>query len=187
MTELENKYKSEFKKLLQEKFGIKNVNAVPNLTKIVVNAGIGGEYKTNTAVVDETVDAIAQITGQRPVVVNAKEAIANFKLREGTPNGVKVTLRKDRMWNFYYKLVNIALPRIKDFRGVSRKSFDKSGNYTLGIKENIIFPEIDTSKLVKIRSLQVVINTTAKDNEQALELLTLLGMPFEKVKAVKNS
>ncbi len=180
MTELEEKYKKEFRAKLKEMFKLENDHQIPNLEKIIVNAGIGNEYKNNTAVVEEMVDTIATITGQKPVVTNAKVAISNFKLREGMPNGVMVTLRKDLMWNFIYKLVNVALPRVKDFRGVSRKAFDGRGNYSLGIKEHTIFPEIDTSKLQKIRSLQVVICTNTKNDEQSLGFLELLGMPFQK-------
>lgn len=180
MTELQTKYKNEIVQKLIEKFGYKNSMEVPTLEKIIVNAGIGSEYRKDTKVVEEMVEAIGQITGQRPVVVNAKIAVSNFKLREGMPNGIMVTLRKDMMWDFFYKLVNIALPRVKDFRGVPRNSFDSKGNYTLGIKEHTIFPEIDTTKLQKIRSLQVVVVTTADNKEEARELLNLLGMPFKK-------
>lgn len=185
MSELKDKYTKEIMPKLQDQFEIKNKMSVPTVKKIVVNAGIGNEYKVNTNVVEEMSDAIAQITGQKPVVINSKEAIANFKLREGTPNGLKVTLRGERMWDFLSKLVNVTLPRIKDFRGVSLNAFDKAGNYTLGIKEHTIFPEIDTSSFVKIRPLQVVIVTTAKDNEQGRELLRQLGMPFEKDRSRK--
>jgi large subunit ribosomal protein L5 len=182
MTELQTKYLKEIKPKLMQDFDIKNTMAVPTLKKIVVNAGIGKEYQHNSNVVQEMSDTLALITGQKPVVVNSKLAISNFKLRAGTPNGLKVTLRGDRMWDFLYKLVGVTLPRIKDFRGVSRKAFDRRGNYSLGIKDHTIFPEIDTSTLVKIRSLQVVIETTAKDNEQGLALLEQLGMPFERLK-----
>lgn len=181
-SELEKYYEEKVRPQLADKFGIKNNMAIPTIRKIVVNAGIGSEYKTNSNVVNEMVEVIAQITGQRPVVTKARESIANFKLREGMPNGVKVTLRNDKMWEFYYKLVNITLARVKDFRGVSRTSFDKRGNYTLGIKEHTVFPEIDTTKLTKIRSLQVVIETSAPNDEQAEMLLELLGMPFRKDK-----
>lgn len=180
MTELQTKYQKEIMPKLKEKFNVENVMAIPNIEKIVINAGIGKEYKDNTNVVDEMSDVLKQITGQKPVVVNSKVAISNFKLREGTPNGLKVTLRKDKMWDFLSKLVNVTLPRIKDFRGVSGKAFDGKGNYTLGIKDHTIFPEIDTTKLSRIRSLQVVVVTTAGDDEKGKELLTLLGMPFEK-------
>jgi len=182
MSELRDKYNKTIEKKLKEELGIKNDFAVPTLKKIVVNAGIGSEYKNNTAVVEEMVDTIATITGQKPNIVNSKIAISNFKLRENTPNGVKVTLRGDRMWDFYSKLVNTTLPRIKDFRGVSRKSLDGRGGYTMGIKDHTIFPEIDTSTFVKTRSIQVVINTTGKNNHETVRLLELLGMPFERLK-----
>jgi len=180
MTELQTKYKKEITPKLTEKFGYKNSMSVPTIEKIVINAGIGKEFRNNTNVVEEMVEVLSHISGQKPVVINSKEAISNFGLREGTPNGIKVTLRKDRMWDFLYKLVGVTLPRIKDFRGVSNKGFDGRGNYTLGIKEHTIFPEIDTSRLSKIRSLQIVINTTATTNEEGHALLEMLGMPFEK-------
>lgn len=182
MTELETKYNKEVKPKLMSEYNISNTMAVPTVDKIVVNAGIGKEYLNNTNVVEEMSETLSQITGQKPIVVNSKVAISNFKLREGSPNGLKVTLRGDRMWDFLYKVVGVTLPRIKDFRGVSRKAFDRRGNYTLGIKDHTIFPEIDTSTLVKIRSLQIVINTTAKNDEQGLALLEGLGMPFERLK-----
>jgi len=185
MTVLQEKYQKEIKPKLKEQFKIQNDMAVPTLKKIIVNAGIGNEFKNNTIVVDEMTTTISEITGQKPIVINSKLAISNFKLREGTPNGLKVTLRGARMWDFFYKLVGVTLPRIKDFRGVSRKSFDKMGNYSLGIKDHTIFPEIDTSTLQKIRSLQVVITTTANNNEQGLFLLEKLGMPFEKGKSIQ--
>jgi len=179
-SELYEKYKKEVLPKLKEEFGIKNDMAVPTVKKIVVNAGIGSEYRNNTGIVEEMSDILAQITGQKPVVINSKVSISNFKLREGTPNGLKVTLRGDRMWDFLYKVINVTLPRIKDFRGVSKRSFDRRGNYTLGIKEHTIFPEIDTSTLVKIRPLQIVIDTTAGSDEKGYRLLELLGMPFER-------
>lgn len=180
MTELKNKYKKEVAPKLKEKFNYANDMSIPTVEKIVINAGIGKEFRNNAGVVEEMVDVLSLISGQKPVVVNSKEAISNFGLRAGTPNGVKVTLRKDRMWDFLYKLIGVTLPRIKDFRGVSKKAFDGKGNYSLGIKEHTIFPEIDTSKLAKIRSLQVIINTTANSNEEGMALLEMLGMPFEK-------
>ncbi|BCX14270.1 MAG: 50S ribosomal protein L5 [Candidatus Dojkabacteria bacterium] len=181
-SELQVKYENEIKPELKKLLGIENDMAVPTLEKIVVNAGIGSEYKNNSGVIEEMSEIIATITGQKPVVTKAKKAIANFKIRAGMPNGVKVTLRKDRMWDFYYKLVNIVFPRVKDFRGVSDKSFDGRGNYTVGIVEHTVFPEIDINKLQKIRSLQVVINTTADNDEHAKILLEKLGMPFRKAK-----
>ena len=183
--ELYKKYKKEVLPKLKEEFGMTNEMAVPTLEKIVVNAGIGNEFKNNTGIVDEMNAILAQVTGQKAVVINSKLAISNFKLREGTPNGMKVTLRGDRMWDFLSKVVNVTIPRIKDFRGVSRKSFDRKGNYSLGIREHTIFPEVDTSTLVKIRPLQIVINTTANNDEQGMRLLELLGMPFERAKGTK--
>ncbi|GIW58807.1 MAG: 50S ribosomal protein L5 [Candidatus Dojkabacteria bacterium] len=181
-SELQVKFENEIKPELKKLLGIENDMAVPTLEKIVVNAGIGSEYRSNSSVVEEMSEIIATITGQKPVVTKAKKAIANFKIRAGMPNGVKVTLRKDRMWDFYYKLVNIVFPRVKDFRGVSDKSFDGRGNYTVGIVEHTVFPEIDINKLQKIRSLQIVINTTADNDEHAKILLEKLGMPFRKTK-----
>ena len=185
MTELETKYKEQIRKELKEKLGIKNEMAVPNLSKIIVNAGIGNEYKTNSKADEEMQEIISMITGQKAVITKAKEAIANFKLREGMPNGVMVTLRKDLMWNFIYKLININLPRVKDFRGISVKSFDGRGGYTLGISDYTIFPEIDTTKVLKIRSIQVVIQTTGKTTEETRALLEALGMPFRKDRKVQ--
>ena len=179
-SELYLKYKEEILPKLKEEFGIKNDMAVPTIEKIVVNAGIGSEFKNNTGIVDEMSEIISQITGQKPIVINSKLAISNFKLREGTPNGLKVTLRGDRMWDFLSKVINVTLPRIKDFRGVSKRSFDRNGNYTLGIRDHTIFPEIDTSTLVKVRPIQIVVNTTALEDEQGRRLLELLGMPFER-------
>lgn len=179
-SELYTKYTKEIKPELKKNLNISNDMAVPTLEKITINAGIGKEFRTNQSVLEEMIKVITEITGQKPVVTKSKIAIANFKLREGMENGVKVTLRRDRMWDFYYKLVNVALPRVKDFRGVPKKSFDGKGNYSLGIKEHTIFPEIDTSTLQKIRSLQIVVKTTAKNDEEGLMLLEMLGMPFEK-------
>lgn len=180
MNNLKNLYKNEIQLKLQKQFQIENSMAVPKIEKVVVNAGIGKEYTTNSQVVEEMLEVLAQITGQKPVVINSKFAISNFKLRAGMPNGLKVTLRGERMWDFLSKLIHITLPRIKDFRGVPRNSFDGKGNYTLGIREHTVFPEIDTSNLSRIRSLQIVIVTTAENNEQGVELLKELGMPFKK-------
>lgn len=185
-SELQIKFEKEIKPALQKELNIKNVMAIPTIEKIVVNVGIGSEYKNNTAVIEEMSAVLAQITGQKPVVTKSKKSIANFKLREGMPNGLKVTLRKDRAWDFLYKLINIALPRVKDFRGVSDKAFDGRGNYSLGIIEHTIFPEIDTTQLQKIRSLQVVITTTAQNDQAGKLLLEKLGMPFRKQKNIKN-
>lgn len=178
---LKTKYLTEIQKKLKGELGINNVHAVPSLTKIVVNAGIGREVakEKNTKVVDEFGSDIAIITGQKPVVTKSKKAVSNFKLRENMDNGLMVTLRGDAMWDFLDRLVSVVLPRVKDFRGVSRRAFDGRGNYALGIKEHTVFPEIDTSKMTKIRPLQVIICTTAKNNEQGLALLKELGMPFK--------
>ena len=186
MTELQKKYQNEIKPKLKEQFAIKNDMAVPAIKKIIVNAGVGKEFYSNSGVIEEMSSVLGQITGQKPVVMKSKIAISNFKLRVGSPNGLKVTLRKDMMWDFFYKLVSVTLPRIKDFRGVSRKSFDGLGNYTLGIKEHTIFPEIDTSTLSKIRSLQIVIVTESGSDEKGEALLEMLGMPFERKKAVNK-
>ena len=179
---LKQKYEQEIRSKLMQELGITNVMAAPTLTKIVVNVGIGKEALTNAAAAQEMAADIATITGQKPVVTKSKKAISNFKLRQGMDNGIKVTLRKDRMWDFYDKLVNVVLPRGKDFRGVPRKAFDKHGNYALGIKEHTVFPEIDTSKMVKIRPLQVIVCTSAGNDEAAELLLEKLGMPFKKEK-----
>ncbi len=177
-SELHQKFETEIVPELMKELGIENIMAVPKLDKIVVNAGIGKEVRNNSAVTSEFAEDLAIITGQKPVVIQSKKAISNFKLRIGMDSGLKVTLRGERMWDFYYRLVNVVLPRVKDFRGVSRKSFDKHGNYALGIREHTVFPEIDTSRMVKIRPLQVIINTTADNDEAALALLDKLGMPF---------
>lgn len=177
---LKQKYEQEIKKELIQELGIKNPMSVPGLVKIVVNAGVGKEFTANSNVAEEYAQDLSLITGQKPVVTKSKKAVSNFKLREGTDNGLKVTLRGDRMWEFLYKLTNVVLPRVKDFRGLSDKSFDKRGNYALGIKEHTVFPEIDTSKLVKIRTLQVIICTSAQNDADAKLLLQKLGVPFNK-------
>lgn len=179
MVDLKKQYKEEVRAELKKKFNITNEMAVPKIEKIIVNSGIGSAYSKDSKVVGEITDIIAQITGQAPVVTNAKISVSNFKLREGMPNGVKVTLRNEKMWDFLSKLIHITLPRVKDFRGIFEKAFDRKGNYTLGIKEHTIFPEIDTSIMSKIRPLQVVIVTSAPNDEQAYELLAGLGMPFK--------
>ncbi len=182
MTTLQKKYNSEVHKTLQKEFNIKNTFAVPKITKIVVNTGITDpqDPRARRTVIDNVVAQFAQMTGQQPVVTTATKSISGFKLRAGDPMGVKVTLRGERMWEFLYKLVSVALPRVKDFRGVSRTAFDDNGNYSLGIEEQIIFPEIEYDKIESIRSLQVVICTTAASTDQGRRLLELLGMPFSK-------
>ena len=165
--------------LLQEKFAYKSVMEIPKFEKVVINIGLG-EAVANTKVLDAAVEDLTLISGQKPVITRAKKSIATFKLREGMPIGAKVTLRGDRMYDFIDKLVNIVLPRVRDFRGVSPKAFDGRGNYSLGLKEQLIFPEIDYEKVDKVRGLEVVFVTTAKTDEEGRELLRLSGMPFSK-------
>ena len=161
------------------KFGYTSPMEIPKLVKVIVNCGVG-EAKENTKVLDSVVNDIATITGQKPIVTKAKKSVANFKLREGMPVGAKVTLRGDKMWEFLDRLFNVALPRVRDFRGISANAFDGRGNYALGIKEQLIFPEIEYDKIDKIRGMDGVICTTAKTDEEARELLTLVGAPFER-------
>lgn len=179
MNRLEQKFKETVTPSLMEKFGYKNVMQVPHIDKVVINIGVG-EAIQNSKTLDDAVSELAQITGQKPVITKAKKSIANFKLREGMPIGCKVTLRSDKMYEFLDKLMNISLPRVRDFRGVSNTSFDGRGNYTLGIKEQLIFPEIDYDKVTKVRGMDIVIVTTANTNEEAKALLTEMGMPFKK-------
>ena len=178
-TRLLDKYETEVKKALMEKFHYSSVMEVPHLEKIVLNIGVG-EALTNSKMLDDAANELAIITGQHPVITHAKKSIATFKLREGQAIGCKVTLRGVRMYEFYDKLVSIALPRVRDFRGVSRNSFDGHGNYTLGIKEQLIFPEIEYDKVSKIRGMDIVVVTTAKTDEESATLLELLGMPFKR-------
>ncbi|NYE09464.1 large subunit ribosomal protein L5 [Bacillus niacini] len=161
------------------KFNYKSVMQVPQLDKIVINMGVG-DAVANAKALDNAVEELATITGQKPVVTRAKKSIAGFRLREGMPIGAKVTLRGERMYEFLDKLVAVSLPRVRDFRGVSKKSFDGRGNYTLGVKEQLIFPEIDYDKVSKVRGMDIVIVTTANTDEEARELLTQFGMPFQK-------
>ncbi len=170
-------YHSEVKKKMMEKFHYDNVMEVPRLVKVVINMGLG-EAVHNIKLLDSAVEELALITGQRPVVTKAKKSISNFKLRKGMPIGVKVTLRGDRMYYFIDKLFNVALPRVRDFRGISPKGFDGRGNYTLGIREQIIFPEINYDKIEKIKGMNITFVTTAETDEEAFWLLKLLGMPF---------
>ena len=178
-TRLQEKYNNEIKKALIEKFNYSSVMQAPKLEKIVINVGVGDALQDAKAI-DVVVKEIATITGQHPVVTKAKKSIANFKLREGQPIGVKVTLRGVTMYEFMDKLVSIALPRVRDFRGVSKNSFDGHGNYTLGVKEQLMFPEIDYDKVTKIRGMDIVIVTTARKDDEAYALLEALGMPFHK-------
>ena len=179
MPRLKDKYQAEVAQALQQKFGYKNVNQIPRLVKIVINMGLG-EAKDNPKALEAAVGDLAQIAGQKPQVTLAKKSVANFKVREGMKIGAKVTLRGDRMYEFADKLMNIALPRVRDFRGVSAKAFDGRGNYALGIREQLIFPEIEFDKVEKVRGFDICIVTTAKTDEEARELLKLLGMPFAK-------
>lgn len=178
-TRLLEQYNSEIKKALMEKYHYSSVMQVPHLEKIVINVGVG-EALTNNKAIEEVVNELGLITGQHPVTTKAKKSIANFKLREGQAIGVKVTLRDIRMYEFFDRLVSIALPRVRDFRGVSKNSFDGHGNYTLGIKEQLIFPEIDYDKVNKIRGMDIVIVTSAETDDEAFSLLDALGMPFHK-------
>ena len=179
MARLEDKFKSEITKELMTKFGYKSVMQVPKIEKIVINMGVGDAVQ-NSKALDNAVAELALISGQKPLITRAKKSIAGFKLREGAPIGCKVTLRGERMYEFLDKLVNISLPRVRDFRGVSNNSFDGRGNYTLGIKEQLIFPEINFDKVNKLRGMDIVFVTTAKSDEEGRELLAQLGMPFKK-------
>jgi large subunit ribosomal protein L5 len=179
MPTLKDKYRNEVAPALMSKFGYKSVMEIPRLEKIIVNVGVG-EAKENAKVLEAVVGDVAAITGQKPVITKAKKSIANFKLREGMPIGVKVTLRQDRMWEFVDRLFNVALPRVRDFRGINPDGFDGRGNYSLGLKEQLIFPEIVYDQVEKIRGMDIAFVTTAQTDEEARELLTLLGAPFAK-------
>lgn len=179
MNRLVEKYQSEITPALVSKFNYKSVMQVPKIEKIVINMGVG-EAVSNSKALDTAVEELTLIAGQKPVVTRAKKSIAQFRLREGMPIGAKVTLRGERMYEFFEKLVSVTLPRVRDFRGISKKSFDGRGNYTLGVKEQLIFPEIDYDKVNKVRGMDIVIVTTANTDEEAREMLTLFGMPFQK-------
>ena len=176
---VKEKYESEVVPLLMKKFGYKSVMECPKLVKIVINTGLG-DIKDNAKSIQTTENEIKLISGQKPILTKAKKSVANFKVREGMTVGIKVTLRGDRMYNFYDKFVSIALPRLRDFRGVPDKAFDGRGNYSVGLKEQLIFPEITYDQVEKIRGMDVAIVTTAKTDEEARELLRALGMPFKK-------
>ena len=176
---LKEKYLGEVREALNKKFAYKSTMQIPKLDKITINVGCG-EAKENSKALDAVVADLTKITGQKPVVTLAKKSVANFKLREGMPIGAKVTLRGDRMWEFLDRLFNIALPRVRDFRGINGNGFDGRGNYALGVKEQLIFPEIEYDKIDKIRGMDIVFTTTATTDEEARELLTLLGAPFAK-------
>ncbi len=179
MNVLHEKYQNEVVPVLMKELDLGNVNQVPRITKVVVNIGLG-EALDNPKALDAAVSDLTIITGQKPVVIAARKSIANFKLREGRQIGAKVTLRGERMWAFLDRLMNIALPRVRDFRGISDESFDGRGNYTLGLREQLIFPEIEYDKIDKIRGMEVSIVTTALSDEQGRTMLKLLGMPFRK-------
>ena len=174
---LKELYKSEVAPALMKKFEYKSVMQIPKLDKIVINVGCG-EARENSKVVDAIVSDLAQITGQKPIICKAKKSVANFKLREGMPIGVKVTLRGDRMYEFLDRFFNLSLPRVRDFRGINPNSFDGRGNYAMGIKEQLIFPEIDYDKIDKVRGMDIIMVTTANTDEEARELLKLMGAPF---------
>lgn len=182
MTDLQTKYQQEVSGTLKNEFGISNSFAVPRVKKVVINVGVTQpqDPRARKQVIANVAEQIKEISGQQPVVTKAKQSISTFKLRAGDPLGVKVTLRGVYMWEFLTKLISVALPRVKDFRGVSRTAFDGQGNYSLGIDEQIIFPEINYDKIDSIRGLQIVVTTSTKKDEQAFRLLELLGLPFEK-------
>ena len=179
MEKLREQYEKEVKPALMKKFGYKSVMQIPALNKIVINIGLG-DIRDNPKALDNAMNDIMIITGQKPVITKAKKSIAAFKLREGANVGLKVTLRAGKMYDFAYKLFNVALPRVRDFRGVADNSFDGRGNFSMGIKEQLIFPEIEYDKIDKLRGMDISFVTTAKTDEEAKELLTLLGMPFRK-------
>ena len=176
---LKAKYSSEVAPALMKQFGYKSVMQIPKIDKVVVNVGCG-EARENAKILDNVVRDLAQITGQKPIITKARKSIANFKLREDMPIGAKVTLRGEKMWEFLDRLFNVALPRVRDFRGINANGFDGKGNFNMGIKEQLIFPEIDYDKIDKVRGMNITFVTTAKTDEEAKELITLLGAPFEK-------
>ena len=176
---LQEKYNKEVAPAMMEKFGYKNIMEIPKLDKIVINMGVGNA-KENPKGLEKAVEEMEMISGQKPVITRARKSVANFKLREGMPIGAKVTLRSDKMYYFLDKLVSVTLPRVRDFRGVNPNAFDGRGNYALGVKEQIIFPEIEYDKIDQVRGMDVIFVTTAKTDEEARELLKLLGMPFSK-------
>ena len=176
---LKEMYVNEVAPALMKKFGYKSVMQIPKLEKIVINVG-AGEAKENSKAIEAISSDLSKITGQKPVVCRAKKSVANFKLREGMPNGVKVTLRGDKMFEFMDRLFNVALPRVRDFRGINPNSFDGRGNYNMGLKEQLIFPEIDFDKIDKVRGMDICFVTTATTDEEARELLTLMGAPFSR-------
>ncbi|BFL11259.1 50S ribosomal protein L5 [[Clostridium] hylemonae] len=179
MSRLKEQYQNEIVEAMNKKFGYKNIMEVPKLDKVVINMGVG-EAKDNAKILESAVADLEKITGQKAVICKAKKSVANFKLREGMPIGCKVTLRGEKMYEFVDRLVNLALPRVRDFRGVNPNAFDGRGNYALGIKEQLIFPEIEYDKVDKVRGMDIIFVTTAKTDEEARELLTQFNMPFTK-------
>ena len=179
MSRLRDQYENEIKDAMVKKFGYKNVMEIPKLDKVVVNMGVG-EAKENAKILEAAMGDMEIITGQKPIATRSKNSIANFKIREGMPIGCKVTLRGEKMYEFVDRLVNLTLPRVRDFRGVNPNAFDGRGNYALGIKEQLIFPEIEYDKIDKVRGMDIIFVTTAKTDEEARELLTLFNMPFAK-------
>ena len=179
MARLKDKYVAEIAPALMKKFQYKSVMQIPKIEKVVVNVGCG-EARDNAKVLEAVVRDLTAITGQKAIITNAKKSVANFKVREGMPVGAKVTLRSDKMWEFLDRLFNVALPRVRDFRGINPNSFDGRGNYALGVKEQLIFPEIEYDKIDKIRGMDIVICTTAQTDEEAKALLELVGAPFER-------
>ena len=177
MSRMRQRYEKDVVPALKKEFGYSNVMAIPRLTKVVVNMGLG-EATQNAKIVDTGADELARITGQKPVITRAKKSIAQFKVRKGMPIGTMVTLRGERMWEFLDRLISVALPRVRDFRGVSPRGFDGRGNYTLGLKDQLLFPEIDYMKVDKARGMNISVVTTAKTDEESRKLLQLLGMPF---------
>lgn len=179
MPRLQDKYKAEIVPALTKDFGYKNVMQVPRITKVSINMGLG-EAVQNPKLIDSCLEELAALSGQKPVITRSRKAIAGFKLRAGLPIGINVTLRKDRMWEFLDRLLYLALPRVRDFRGINPKGFDGRGNFTLGLKEQIIFPEINYDKVAKVKGMNITVVTTAKTDDEARRLLTHLGMPFRK-------
>lgn len=179
MSRLKDLYNSEIKDAMVKKFGYKNVMEIPKIDKIVINMGVG-EAKDNAKLLEAAIKDLETISGQKAIVTKAKKSVANFKLREGMPIGCKVTLRGEKMYEFADRLINLALPRVRDFRGINPNAFDGRGNYALGIKEQLIFPEIEYDKVDKVRGMDIIFVTTAETDEEARELLTLFGMPFKK-------
>ena len=179
MSDIQKRYREEIVSAMMKTFNYRNVMQVPKIEKVVLNMGLG-DALDNARILDTSVEELSKITGQRPVITRAKKSIANFKLREGNPIGCRVTLRRQRMYDFLYRLLNIALPRVRDFKGVSPRGFDGRGNYTLGVREQLIFPEINYDDVEKIKGMNITIVTSAKTDEEARELLNLLGLPFRK-------